>query len=83
MITHTMKTFMKHAAERSGNNRKFHTGAFHPRTAFRAGIESVAALVTAVSQLLYPDAAVAKWHFSQENATFRSSNKGTFTVEPL
>jgi hypothetical protein len=38
---------------------------------------------TAVSQLLYPEATVAKWHFPQENATLRRSNKGTFTVEPL
>jgi hypothetical protein len=33
--------------------------------------------------LLYPEATVAKWHFPQENATFRSSDKDTFTVEPL
>jgi hypothetical protein len=32
---------------------------------------------TAVSQLFYPEATVAKWHFPQENATFFSSSKGT------
>jgi hypothetical protein len=40
-------------------------------------------MVTAVSQLLYPEATVAKWHFPQENATFLNSNKGTLSVEPL
>jgi hypothetical protein len=39
--------------------------------------------ITAVSQLLYPEATVAKSHFPQENAALRRSNKGTFTVEPL
>jgi hypothetical protein len=39
--------------------------------------------LTAVSQLLYPEVTAAKWHFPQENAIFRGSNKGTFTVEPL
>jgi hypothetical protein len=38
---------------------------------------------TAVSQLLYFEATAAEWHFSQENATFRSSREGTQTVEAL
>jgi hypothetical protein len=40
-------------------------------------------ITTAVSQLLYPEAAAAKWHFPQENATLCRFNKGTQTVEPL
>jgi hypothetical protein len=39
--------------------------------------------LTAVSQLLDLEAAAAEWHFSQENAAFRSSSEGIQTVEPL
>jgi hypothetical protein len=43
-----------------------------------AGSQRSAGLkITAVSQLLYPGAAVAKWHLPQENATFRDAGKGT------
>jgi hypothetical protein len=39
--------------------------------------------VTAVSQSIYSEAAVAQWHFPQENATFRKPGNGALTVEPL
>jgi len=34
-------------------------------------------LLTAVRQLLHPEAATAEWHFPQENATLNGTRKGT------
>jgi hypothetical protein len=38
---------------------------------------------TAVSELQHPKATFAEWHFPQENATHRGSERGTVTLKPL
>jgi hypothetical protein len=38
---------------------------------------------TAVPESLYPETTAAKWHFPQENDTFRGLAEGTYILEPL